>query len=292
MSAAALYEHLATGITTTCRAWDLTRQDGLVMGFTDHDRDIEFDGIRFAAGAGMTARAFEQSTGLSVDNSEALGVVSADGLKEADIAAGRYDGCKVRVWHVNWADIEQRVLQFSGTLGEIERSSAGFRAELLGLSEALNTERGHVFQSACSAVLGDVRCTFDLETPGYRVDAVIAAVSDTHEVRFEALGSYSARWFERGRLEVLSGDAEGFQSQIKNDGVDGEARLIECWDRMPVALSPGDLVRIEAGCDKRSETCRVKFDNLLNFRGFPTIPGDDWLMTYPKADGRNDGGSL
>jgi hypothetical protein len=40
----ALAEHIASGTTTLCRCWKLIRKDGTVLGFTDHDRDIAFDG--------------------------------------------------------------------------------------------------------------------------------------------------------------------------------------------------------------------------------------------------------
>lgn len=45
------------------------------------------------------------------------------------------------------------------------------------------------------------------------------------------------------------------------------------------------------GCDKRFATCQGRFDNILNFRGFPTIPGDDFLTAYPREGERHDGGS-
>ncbi|MCB1331075.1 MAG: DUF2163 domain-containing protein, partial [Maritimibacter sp.] len=44
-----LENHLATGTTTVARCWALTRGDGRVMGFTDHDEDIVFGGITFRA---------------------------------------------------------------------------------------------------------------------------------------------------------------------------------------------------------------------------------------------------
>jgi uncharacterized phage protein (TIGR02218 family) len=47
-----------------------------------------------------------------------------------------------------------------------------------------------------------------------------------------------------------------------------------------------------AGCDKRAETCRAKFGNFLNFRGFPHIPGEDWVTAYPKDGVIHDGTSL
>ena len=45
-------------------------------------------------------------------------------------------------------------------------------------------------------------------------------------------------------------------------------------------------------CDKRAATCQAKFDNFLNFRGFPHMPGEDWLTAYPRGGQAHDGGSL
>ena len=45
-----------------------------------------------------------------------------------------------------------------------------------------------------------------------------------------------------------------------------------------------------AVCDKRWATCREVFDNGVNFQGFPTLPGDDFLTAYPGEGGRHDGG--
>ena len=163
----AMEAHLATGVTTVARCFAVTRKDGVVMGFTDHDRDLSFEGIVFRAGSGMTAKAIQQATGLSVDNTEAFGALRSDAITEADILAGRYDGAQVRGWLVNWADVSVRRLQFQGTLGEVVRKGAGFNAELRGLSEALNQAQGQIYHARCSAVLGVARCRFDLGQPGY-----------------------------------------------------------------------------------------------------------------------------
>ena len=136
-----LLAHLAGGVTTLCRAWAVQRKDGTLLGFTDHDRDLRFDGIVFRAGTGMTARALVQTTGLAVDNSEAVGALSSDAVTEADLMAGRYDAAEVRCWLVNWTDVAQRLLQFRGSLGEIVRSGGAFRAELRGLTALRGSER-------------------------------------------------------------------------------------------------------------------------------------------------------
>lgn len=288
----AMEAHLATGVTTVARCFAVTRKDGVVMGFTDHDRDLSFEGIVFRAGSGLTAKAIQQATGLSVDNTEAFGALRSDAITEADILAGRYDGAQVRGWLVNWADVSVRRLQFQGTLGEVVRKGGGFNAELRGLSEALNQALGQIYHARCSAVLGDARCRFDLGQPGY---AEVKAVEEVHEgrvFRFAGFSGYDDRWFEKGRFTVLSGVAAGLLGVVKNDRLrQGDVREVELWQSLGQSPAPGDLVRIEAGCDKRADTCRLKFANYDNFRGFPDIPGEDWLMSYPVGAAVNDGGS-
>jgi len=70
------------------------------------------------------------------------------------------------------------------------------------------------------------------------------------------------------------------------------SRQIELWEPIRAAVGAGDTLRIEAGCDKRAETCRLKFNNIVNFQGFPFVPGEDWLTSVPQGRGEDDGGSL
>lgn len=285
--------HLASGVTTIARAYAVTRQDGLVLGFTDHDRDLRFEGIVFRADTGLTAKALQTATGLSVDNSEAFGALRSDAITDADILAGRYDGADVRAWLVNWADPEMRVLQFRGSLGEITRAGSAFSAELRGLSEALNRPQGWIYHGRCSAVLGDARCRFDLSLPGYAVEREVEAVEGGRVFTWADFATHEPRFFEKGRFEVLTGAAAGLVGVVKGDlPLDAVGRQVELWQALGAPIAPGDRVRLTAGCDKRAETCRLRFHNLMNFRGFPDIPGEDWLMSYPVAAGVKDGGSL
>ena len=288
----ALYAHLETGVTTVCRAWAIVRRDGKTFGFTDHDIGFSFEGIDFKADSGLTARALQQTTGLSVDNTEAMGALSDAAVTEGDIIAGRFDGADVRAWLVNWATVEERVLQFRGSFGEITRAGGAFQAELRGLTEALNQLQGRVYQRPCSAVLGDERCRVDLAQPGYTTEAAVEVVDNQRLFRFSGLPGFDYRWFEKGRFEVLTGAAQGSIGVVKNDRTDGSGRVIELWQSVQADVQSGDRVRITAGCDKRAETCRLKFLNFPNFRGFPTIPGEDWLSSYPARAGVNDGWSL
>ncbi|MBQ0752076.1 MAG: DUF2163 domain-containing protein [Roseovarius sp.] len=286
-----LLEHLKSGVTTTCRCWALTRRDGVVMGFTDHDRLLAFEGVAFRPDTGLSALALQQTTGLSVDNTEALGALSDAAIREADIEAGRYDGAELRAWLVNWQDVTARSLIFRGTMGELRRAGGAFEAELRGLTDALNVPLGRVYQKACSAILGDRTCTFDLDTPGYVSERPAEEVEENCVFRFAEMGGFEDDWFRHGVIRVLSGAATGLIGLIKRDRSDGAGRVIDLWHPLGAAVAPGDALRIEAGCDKRRTTCQFKFDNLLNYQGFPDIPGDDWTITDPTKSPRLDGGS-
>ena len=291
MTKEALFAHLETGSTTVCRAWTVRRRDGLVLGFTDHDRELEVEGVVCRADTGMTARALQQTTGLSVDNTEAVGALSAAAISEADLIAGRYDGAEVRSFLVNWISPQDALEQFRGSLGEISRMGGSFKAELRGLSELLNRPHGMAYTPGCSAVLGDVRCRFDLGQPGYRIERGVEAVEDGRVFRFAAFASFDDFSFDGGRLDVLTGAAAGLVGVVKSDQRKAAGRKIELWQSIQAPIVAGDTIRVSAGCNKSATTCRAKFDNFLNFRGFPHIPGDDWLASYPVPDRANGGAS-
>ena len=288
----ALADHLALCATTVCRAWAVTRGDGAVLGFTDHDRPIEFEGINFFPDSGLSTSSLDQTTGLAVDNSEAIGILSNPAIREEDIRAGQYDCAKVQSWLVNWQNVDERRVLFRGSIGEIERQCGAFRAELRGLAEALSRSNGRVYQRSCGAILGDVACGVDMTDARFFLEAEIVAIDRGVRLTFSEHPEFDEGWFLRGRLEVLNGAGQSAVGIVKKDVLSGGQRIIEVWEYLSSGLGIGDLVRIEAGCDKRCNTCISKFSNLLNFQGFPDIPGEDWLVSYPTSNGVNDGGSL
>ena len=287
-----LQAHTARGLTTLCHAWVIRRTDGVTFGFTDHDMTLEFDGITFRADSGLTSLALAQTTGLAVDNTEALGALSNACIREDDIEQGRFDGAEVQAWLVNWANPVERELQFRGTIGEISRADTGFRAELRGLTEALNRPLGRVYQKPCTAVLGDIACRFDTGQEGYSDTIKVREVKDAREFSWKGFLTFEPDWFTRGRLEVVDGAAAGLWSVIKHDRIVDKTRIIELWEPIRGAVEPGDTIRLVAGCDKRVETCRLKFNNFLNFQGFPDLPSEDWVVAVPRSSGTNSGGSL
>jgi uncharacterized phage protein (TIGR02218 family) len=288
----ALQAHLDAGTTTLAWCWRIMRSDGVTFGFTDHDLPLVFDDTTFEPESGFTASELRSSADLSVDAQDAEGVLRSDRITETDIIDGRWDNAEVDVWRVNWSDTSQRVLLRRGAIGQIRRGRLAFVAEVRSLAHVLGQTVGRTFQATCDAQLGDARCGVDLEHTAYRGNGTVTATLRDRAFVTAGLGGFASGWFTLGTLTWTSGSNVDRRAEVARHGQEaGEVTisLLEAPVR-PVAL--GDNFAVRAGCDKRLETCRAKFANVFNFRGFPHIPGQDAVIRYASRDGGHEGAVL
>ena len=274
-----LQAHLDTGATTLCWCWRITRRSGEQLGFTDHDRDVIFDGTTFEAASGFSASEIRESVGLSVDNLEVESALNSERLSENALSAGDFDDAAIEVFRVDWSDPAARVLVRKGSLGEVRRSGNAFAAEVRGLAHYLQQPQGRVFQYACDAELGDRRCSINLVQPQYRGTGVILAGISDRGFSTSDVSAFTDGWFTRGLLTFTSGDNTGRASEIKRHVLTGALATIELWQSPGAPLLPGDSFVLTAGCDKQIGTCRAKFANAASYRGFPHMPGNDFLSS-------------
>ena len=272
-----LQAHLDGGATTLCWCWRLTRKDGAVQGFTDHDRPLTFEGTVFEAATGFTASEMTDALGLSVDNLEVTGALSSAALSEDDLAAGRYDDAGVEIFRVNWQDPEERTLMRTGSLGEVRRSGASFTAEVRGLAHYLQQPKGRLYQYTCDADLGDARCGLNLDAPAYKATGTISAVLSARKFQMAGLDGFASGFFTRGLARFASGSSDGLRIEIKSHIKTSGAVAIELWSEASGPPFAGDTIIVTAGCDKRIGTCATRFSNAVNFRGFPDMPGNDYV---------------
>lgn len=273
----ALQAHLDSGTTTLCWCWRLVRRDGVVLGFTDHDKALAFDGTTYEASAGLTASDIKDGVGLSVDNLEVTGALSSETLTEDDLAAGRYDDAQIEIFRVNWADVTQRVLMRTGTLGEVRRSGTTFAAEVRGLQHYLQQQKGRLFQYTCDADLGDGRCGVDLMSPAYRGAGTILEALSPRRFVVSGLDGFGHDFFSRGLVAFATGPAAGLAIEVKAHSVSSSGVTLEVWADVEGPPQNGDTFSVTAGCDKRIETCAARFSNTANFRGFSAMPGNSFL---------------
>jgi uncharacterized phage protein (TIGR02218 family) len=144
-----------------------------------------------------------------------------------------------------------------------------------------------VFSRFCDADVGDARCGVDLEDAAFRGEGLIAEVLGAASFRASGLEAFAEGWFARGSVAWSGGD----RSEVAVHRIDEDGAVIELIDAPAIALAPGATFTIFAGCDKRFATCRAKFANTLNFRGFPHMPGNDAVQAGPIVGDVLDGGS-
>jgi uncharacterized phage protein (TIGR02218 family) len=284
--------HVASRATTLATCWRLTRRDGAVLGFTDHDRTLRFDGTDFLPAAGLDGGEVAHKLGAQVDTSEIVGVLASEAITEDDILLGRYDGALVETFRVNWRDVSVRDLAARATIGEIAREDGRFRAELRSGQQALNVPKGRLYQSLCDAELGDARCGVGLADPAFRALAVVSDIRDRFRLEISGVAAFAEGWFGFGTANWSSGRRSGILDRIQSHRRLGGADIFAFSAPVGDWVAVGDALAATAGCDRRFATCRAKFANAANFRGFPHIPGNDAVLSYPRTGATFDGAPL
>jgi len=270
-----LAAHIASETTTLATCWKVTRKDGTVFGFTDFDRDLTVDGVVYEARTGYTRSAIHAISDLSVDNLDIESALDSEALAAPDLRAGIWDNAEVLIFLVNWNALSQgKIILKRGTIGQVELKDAIFKAELRGLTQALSQQIGELYTPDCRADLGDSRCKIDLAalTVASTVTSVSSRYGFTDTTRTETDG-----YWNKGLLTWTSGANAGRKMEIRTFA----AGAFTFFLPMPSEIAVGDGYAVQPGCDKSFSTCCSRYDNALNFRGEPHVPGTDAVLSYP-----------
>ena len=287
-----LLAHLQHEVTTVCHGWRVVRSDATVLGFTDHDRPLVVDGTPCAPDSGFSASEARENLGLSVDTLDIEGALFSADLDPEEIAAGRFDGATVETFLVNWRAPDQHALLRKAVIGKVTLEDGRFRAELESQKRHLDQPRGRWFRRGCDAELGDARCGAALDQPAFTGEGTVSAVVTADMVEVDGIETFEPGWFSNGILTCLDGPLAGARHRILAHRRGSAADEVVIWrDTAPLPLA-GTTVALRAGCDKRFSTCKAKFGNHLNFRGFPHLPGNDAAYGYATPDETFDGSPL
>lgn len=287
-----LKAHLARDCTTVCHAWRLTRRDGVVSGYTDHDLALEVDGTLCEPDSGFSGSEAKHSLGFAIDTVDVQGALSSAGLVDEEIEAGLLDDATVETFLVNWRNPAHFSLIRKATVGKITRRDGGFVAELKSPMHALDQPSARYLARGCDAELGDLRCGVDLEQPGFSGTGVVLDDIAPDAYRVSGLAGFAADWFTHGVLTWTSGVRAGRTERVVDHRKQGDEALLYFVPISGAPPEPGDTFAIVAGCDKSFGTCKAKFANRENFRGFPHLPGNDSAYAYVSDGLVFDGGPI
>ncbi len=282
----ALKTHLAGEVTTVCTCWKITRRDGTIFRFTDHDVDLVVDGDTYVAAVGYTRTAIAANADMSVDNMDVNGIFDDASITENDLRSGLFDGAEVRVFLVNWANSAQGTMALRrGRLGDVLVTPSGvFQSQLMGFGQVLQQTVGDLFTPSCRADLGDGKCRIDLDAGGWRKTATVTSVTDARTFTIAVTEPRAVDgWFVDGVVSFTSGTNAGRSMEVK--AWTQATATVTLFLPMPAPIQVGDTLTLYPGCRKTTADCRDKFANIVNFRGQPVVPGLDGLLQSPATAG-------
>lgn len=273
----ALNTHISGEVTTLATCWKLKRRDNTILGFTNLDRDIIFESVTYKAATGFTPSAIENTSTLSVDNLDVEGMLSSVSITENDVLAGKYDFAEIEIFQVNYNDLSQGALKLRrGWLGEVSLYKQQFIAEVRGLTQRLSQTIGELYSPSCRATLGDNRCKVVLST--HTVTGSVTSSTSNQEF-IDSTRTEASGLFTFGTITFTNGANNGLSMELKeylySSGTGGKIILAL---PMPYIVAAGDTYSLTKGCDKTIETCFSRFNNVINFRGEPSVPGLDRML--------------
>lgn len=266
---------LNTDTTTLCRLWRVTPIGRTTLYYTDHDRDVTYDGDTYAATDSFNASAIENRTGTGQTNFEITVLLSGD-ISKPDVEKGIYGGAQVEVDAIFYDHTDYGVMALA--TGKIVDASVPYKSQAVFSCAGFATTSARYlteqYSPTCRAEFCDARCGLDEED--YTLPFEVTVV--TSVMRFQATGQEGgAGVYNLGYIRWTSGANIGRKSDVQSSSDDSIRLLI----RPPFPIEVGDEGEIVVGCDKTITTCRL-FDNAINFRGEPFVPGDDFVKSPKK----------
>lgn len=261
-----------------CKIWRIERTDGVVLRFTERDRDLTVGAETYLSTASFDPSTIKASGDLSVDDLDVQGAFDSSYITEADLLAGRYHDARFVVSEVLWDDPEAGtdVLRW-GFIGTVREVGGKFVAELLSPTVKLQQPIGKLYSATCRATLGDAKCGVDMGPHTFNGTVATAASRTVFTATGVSVPVGDPTYFTHGLVTFTSGANNGLEMEVFS--FDGMTAILLL--SMPFDIAEGDTFTIKAGCDHSRKTCRDRFNNVLNFQGEPDVPVSDDVIKGP-----------
>lgn len=263
---------LAENATTLCRLWSITRVDGLVHYFTDHDKDVEFDGHVYAATNAFTASAVQSQVNTVGSDMDVQVLLHPDRVSFHDLLAGLYDNAPTELKLVSYKNLEAGSLMlFEGMVSTVDLANPSLgMLKLMGRVQRVMRVLTERYSPGCRAAFGDARCKVNLAL--YTVPFTVTSAANGQQFTSADLAAQPENRYTLGTVEWTTGRNKGTIQEIATNAI-GDFKLLF---RTPYMPAPGDKGVVTRGCPQTVAACKG-YNNLPNYRGEPYVPGDDGL---------------
>ncbi len=248
---------------------------GTQYTWTTVDYDVSFNGSVFSAkGPLVSGLKYKGSVGLEVDKQQiTIAARPTDTINGAPFIVALRDGA------FDGAPIFRDRVFLTGPIGSVVGGVRLFQGRVstvdnVGRTQATLTVASdlvildydmpkNLFSPTCLHVLYDAGCGIIRGT--FSINGTVGAGSNSSTINFSGARAGDAQ----GSLVFTSGANANVRTTVKSVAVGSAYNLMY---PLPFAPAPGDAFNVAFGCDHTQGTCQGKFNNLINFRGFPYVP--------------------
>lgn len=259
-----------------CNCIKIVTKNNIVLTFTDHDKPLTIDGDVYTPGAGLT-RVKMMAKANQEPSSQEVEAAWIEGVDEQDANNGVYDNATITFGWVSWKrpNLGQVVI-FHGVLGVLTWTEEGFSAEVQNNIRLLQRPTTSMVTPNCRHSLGDTNDTNKAVPGGCNVNLAnftfTGEVTDilTNRRKFNISGNAATKdsgYFSTGVLTFTSGLNNGLITDVKLH----DSGSIELYIPTHYEINTGDTFNIVAGCNGTLAVCKSKFNNVVNFGGFPHL---------------------
>ena len=279
-----LTSHIALGQTTLTTLFKITRRDGTVLGFTEHDVDLVSGGVTYLSNPGYSRFNLNESSDGEAKTTELIGAIDSI-ITRADIQQQLYDSANFQLLLANWANIAAGTgILCTGSFGPVSIEEFQYRVELRGLAYRLKNVGGRVCGPMCPVDFGSAQCApGGALADGTTINSLLQSgtVVSVSGNSFVFSGLTNPNKPDGGNCTFTSGSNNHLSSQIKTINWGTSTITLQPGALLAAPITPGDTFSYFPACDFTFFTCVNSWANGLNFQGEPSAPSPDAVLDYP-----------
>ncbi len=263
-------------MTTWTTCVKIKRTDNVTIGLTELDRDLLIGGVNYVSAAGYSPSTYQSNSSMSVNYADLEGLLGFAGITREQLRAGLYDFAEIELFIYDYeSNVIVKVLA-TGNWGESQLLDGSYKAEFRSLSQRMQQSVGKLYTAHCTAELGDEKCKVNI-VPLLRTGTLTSV--NSRLTLIDTSRTEADNYWRGGMITFLSGDNQYRSFEVSASNSSGVITLF-----LPLSFpgQVGDTYSIRPGCDKSLNTCKTLYNNVLNFRGFPHVPGTMEILRIGK----------
>jgi uncharacterized phage protein (TIGR02218 family) len=243
---------------------------GSPIYLTTFSRDLKISGHTYLTSAGYDFTGLTSSASMSASIVDLEGIADLAGIGYDQINSGVFDGARAYFFATNWGTpVEDEEPLIASILGKTTLKDGRYVIEEMALIDALNQSVGLSYTAACPKTFGGTEyggCNKSLAS--VTVTGTLTGVT-SRSVVTDSARAEAADYFGAGTIQFTSGANSGLKPlEIKSFA----SGVVETFEPFYYTPAIGDAYTMIAGCRKRLEDCRDKFNNVVNAGFFLNIP--------------------